>query len=77
MKNLSCDNQFVDNFLVYISGFIMRSVMRKESCDFCYLYLKECKHRMSCKLIEQKQQGGLICPIVDIVEVVRKSNRYL
>ena len=68
-------NLFVDNDLVYIAGYIMRLIMKKEPCCFCYTLLKENKERLSCQLIEQKQMGGLICPIVDFVDMVKISNR--
>ena len=71
----SSGNMFVDTVLIYISGFIMRTLIKKESCGFCFTFLKECKDRVSCSLINNKQKGGLMYPIVDIVSVVSLSNR--
>ena len=69
------DPLFVDNVLIYISGFLMRTLVKRESCNFCYTYLIECKDRLSCKLIEKKQRGGLICPVTDVVAIVQLANR--
>ena len=74
--NIICDsNNFTDNVIIYISGFIMRTLIKKEKCTFCYTYLKECKDRVSCPLINVKQLGGLINPIADVVSVVKLANR--
>ena len=76
IDNIICDsNNFVDNVLIYISGFIMRTLMQKEKCTFCYTFLKECQNRVSCPLINVKQLGGLVNPISDMVSVVKLANR--
>jgi len=75
-ENISLQNSnFVDNVLVYIAGFIMRIVMRKELCTFCYTYMRECKTRTTCTLIDKRQRGGLIDPICDFVSTVKIANR--
>lgn len=51
------DNTFTENVLIYMSGYIMRTIMDNEPCTFCYVYLKECDDRMSCPLIEKKTTG--------------------
>ena len=53
----------------------MRTLLAKESCVLCYTFLKECKETVSCQLIENKQRGGLICPLVDIVYIIKMANR--
>ena len=58
LDSVSHDNQFVDNVLIYISGFIMRKLIEKEKCTYCYTYLTECKERVSCQLINFKQLKG-------------------
>ena len=71
----SCDDRFLDNVLIYIGGFIMRSLVAKEKCTFCYTYLTECKERVSCSLINVKQLGGLVYPTFDVVSVIQIANR--
>ena len=66
---------YIDNVLTYISGFIMRSMISKETCTLCYTYLTESKSRVTCTLINVKQLGGLIYPIADVVHVVTLANR--
>jgi len=68
---------FVDTVITYISGFIMRTIIKKEKCTFCYTFLKESKNRVSCPLINTKQLGGLIYPIQDIVWIVNFANRHV
>jgi hypothetical protein len=69
------DSDFVDNVLIYIAGFIMRTLIRKEKCTLCYTYLKESKDRITCPLIDIKQLGGLVTPTVDVVATVKLANR--
>ena len=55
----------------------MRTLIKKESCILCYTYLIECKDKVSCKLIDNKQRGGLLYPICDIVTTVKVANRKI
>ena len=71
------DNRFIDNVLIYISGFIMKKILDKETCMYCYTYLKENKERISCELINFRQLGGLVYPLFDIVTIVQTSNKVL
>jgi DNA transposase THAP9 len=64
------ESKFVNNVLVYIAGFIMRTMIKKENCTFCYTYMKESTDRVTCTLIEKKQRGGLLSPICDFVSTV-------
>jgi len=74
--NAVCDTaKFVDNVLIYISGFLLRTILKKEKCMFCYTYLKESKNRITCPLINIKQLGGLVVPVQDIVSIVKLANR--
>jgi hypothetical protein len=76
LENIVIENSdFVDNVMIYIAGFIMRTLIRKEKCTFCYTYLKESKDRITCPLIDIKQLGGLIAPIPDVVATVKIANR--
>ena len=69
------DSDYLHNVLVYVSGHIMRLLMTNESCIFCYTYLKECTDRETCYLIKNKQRGGLVNPIVDIVAIVKIAHK--
>lgn len=90
MSSVSCDididipadygvqnNKFVDNVLIYISGFMMKKLIDSEKCTYCYMYLTECKERVSCELINFKQLGGLKYPTFDVLAVVDISNRKM
>jgi hypothetical protein len=76
IDNIICNSTiFVETVLIYISGFIMRTIIKKEKCTFCYTFLTESNNRVTCPLITAKQKGGLIYPISDVVEVVKLANR--
>lgn len=90
MSSVSCDidieipidyalqnNKFVDNVLIYISGFMMKKLIDTEKCTYCYMYLTECKERVTCELINFKQLGGLKYPTFDVLAVVDISNRKM
>ncbi len=78
IDNIVCNKTaFVDTVLTYISGFIMRTIIRKEKCTFCYTFLTESKQRVTCTLINNKQLGGLIYPISDVVDIVNLANRHM
>ena len=69
------DNVFIDNVLIYMSGFIMHLLVKKEPCDLCYTYFKECNDTVSYKMNETTQRGGLIRPIEYVVKIVKLCNR--
>lgn len=71
------NTQLVDNVLIYISGFLMKKLTDKESCTYCFTYLKENKERISCELINFRQLGGLVYPTFDIVTIVNITNKAL
>ena len=77
VDSISNIDKFVDNVLIYISGFIMQKLIEKEKCTYCYTYLTECKERVSCQLINFKQLGGLMYPIFDVVTIVQIANRNM
>ena len=68
------ESVFVDNVLVYIAGYITRVITEKESCNLCYALLKDCKNTVSCELIDQKNRGGLVLPIVDVLQINKFVN---
>ena len=74
-KVICANDSFVDNVIIYISGFIIHTLIKKEKCDLCYTYLNQCENRVTCHLINVKQLGGLINPISDVVSIVKHANR--
>lgn len=70
-------NRFLDNVIIYISGFIMKKILDRENCTYCFTYLRESKQRVSCELINFRQLGGLVYPLFDIVTVVQIANMAL
>lgn len=71
------NKKFLDNVIIYISGFLMKKLIDNETCTYCYTYLTECKERASCELINFKQLGGLMYPIFDVITVVEITNRKM
>ena len=77
MTPINDANLFIDNVIIYISGFIMRKLIQKEQCTYCYTFLTENKQRVSCNLIRFRQLGGLVYPIFEIVTIVQITNRAM
>ena len=69
-------SKFVDNVVVYIAGFVVRSLNFKLFCDICIEALQsECMHddvyRNNFNLLVQKDRGGLITPSADVITVCK------
>ena len=71
------NSEYKKNILVYVSGFIHRRVLGKESCTQCTAYLKDGKFAHSGDLIKRKNRGSLIIPHDSVVQVVKKENQVL
>ena len=67
-------NEFTDNVLPYLSGFIQRVVLRTEKCLSCASYLMDEKKMFTCPLIKTKERGGLIKPNREVVRLVTIAN---
>jgi hypothetical protein len=67
---------FVQNIVVYIAGFVGRSVARKSKCPSCVLALMSNEAQPAATseeyiLINEKDNGGLFHPSTDLIEVCR------
>ena len=60
------------NMLAYIGGYICRSLGKNLSCDACLdsIHAPENIHKPSFQLLKVKDNGGLICPSDDVLEVL-------
>ena len=86
---LICDHSYlptrfgglVENALVYISGFVVRQILRKLSCGVCRASLVTDDARasfdQSYHLLTLKNRGGLMIPSEGTVKVVRSAERYI
>ena len=82
---LVCDHSYlptrfgglVDNALVYLTGFVVRQVLRRLSCDVCCASLvTDAVHSSNDKsyhLLVVKNNGGLMIPSDGTVKVVRAT----
>ena len=63
---------FKKNALAYIGGYICRSLSKKLSCDVCLdsIHAPENIHKASFKLLKVKDNGGLVTPSDDVLEVI-------
>ena len=69
---------FVENVVVYIAGYVVRSLNSKLSCDTCREALQcECLFddvsRDDFQLLVQKNRGGLITPTQDVITVCKTA----
>ncbi|XP_078018867.1 uncharacterized protein LOC144458909 [Epinephelus lanceolatus] len=71
----------VDNALVYISGFVVRQILKKLSCDVCRGSLVTdavpTSFDQSYHLLTLKNKGGLMIPSEGTVRVVRSAERFI
>lgn len=71
----------VDNALVYISGFVVRKILKKLSCEVCRASLVTAavpsSFDQSYHLLELKNNGGLMIPSEGTVKVVRAAERVI
>lgn len=74
------DSEFVENVVSYISGFVVRKVLKHEACVFCRLALIDtptCQNRFfdHRHFIRLKNNGGLLLPSEAVVNVLRIVER--
>lgn len=86
---IACDHRYlptrfvglVDNALVYISGFVVRQILRKLSCDVCRASLVtdavSASFDQSYHLLTLKNKGGLMIPSEGTVKVVRSAEQFI
>ncbi|XP_027866528.1 uncharacterized protein LOC114161773 [Xiphophorus couchianus] len=71
----------VENALVYISGFVVRQILRKLTCDPCRVSLIQDATPSSFDenyhLLTLKNNGGLVIPSQGVVKVVRAAERVI
>lgn len=71
----------MDNALVYISGFVVRQILKKLSCDVCRGSLVTdtlpASFDQNYHLLILKNKGGLMIPSVGMVKVVRSAERSI
>ena len=69
-------NEFNDNVLSYISGYIQKRVLAKEKCEYCIEFLKNSSQTTS-SFLEYVNEGGLIKPSEKIDFLVKKTSKIL
>ena len=71
----------VDNALVYISGFVVRKILKKLSCEVCRASLVTAavpsSFDQSYHLLKHKNNGGVMIPSEGIMKVVRAAERMI
>ena len=67
-------SEFSKNALTYISGFIHRKIIKKETCLSCHDVLKNESIRTSCKFIDSVNRGRLVHPSSSLNLVVKITN---
>ena len=70
-------SEYSDSIIPYISGFINRKLVKKESCLSCHSYLTNCTIRTSSKFLDFINRGYLTKPNSNINSVVKVTNSCL
>ena len=77
MPSMTSLSKFVDNVIVYIAGFVVRSLQSELHCDICIGSLRYVRQDDVCQsdfgLIETKDRGGLISPSNDVIAVCKSA----
>ena len=70
-------SEYSDSIIPYISGFIHRKLLKKESCLSCHSYLENCTIRTSSQFLDFIDRGYLTKPNSNINLVVKVTNSCL
>lgn len=77
MPSMTSLSKFVDNVVVYIAGFVVRSLQSELHCEICLASLISVSQEDVCQsdygLIDIKDRGGLISPSPDVVAVCKSA----
>lgn len=73
-------SSFVSNVIVYIAGFVVRSVSKRMDCDECKLSLLSSNVPSATDgdflLLSLKNNGGLILPSKDTITLLKRADFY-
>jgi hypothetical protein len=74
MDSFSVLSEYKSDVLVYIAGYIQRTLAKNEDCIDCKLFLTNMKIVESSKLLNIKNQGPLCIPSVEVVKIVKVAH---
>ncbi len=77
MDSLLTLSEYKSDVLVYIAGYVQRSIIKKENCIYCKLFLMNMKVVESSLILNIKNQGPLCIPSSDIVKIVRVTHSFV
>ena len=69
----SHEHEYVNDIIVYVSGFIQRRILKHEKCESCKNFLLDKQNSTSCNLISVINRGGLCKPSKDLIQVVKTT----
>lgn len=69
--------EYAQYIVAYIAGFIVRKLMKKNSCATCHELLLGEKTNIFNSLIKKKDRGGLIYPSAGVVKVVENAEKII
>jgi hypothetical protein len=71
----------VENTIVYVSGYVVRKIIKKIQCTSCRLLLvangESALYKNCFVLLKTKQMGGLVCPSDFTITVLMSAERHL
>ena len=70
-------NDYVENVVTYIAGFVVKSLSNKLHCEICVSALtnKNIENKKFAQLINMKTKGGLTYPSEDVIFVCQKAEK--
>ena len=72
-------SKFVENVVVYIAGYVVRTLTRKIHCEPCRvaLYSPDDACGAYFALVQQKDRGGLVKPSTDVIAVCKSAEHCI
>jgi len=74
-QNTWCLNEYAENVITYISGYVAKTVFKKINCFFCkqLLISSEIQKEIdTCKLLQRKNRNGLCQASSDVIVICKK-----
>jgi len=67
--------KYVNDVIEYISGFVVRKIIKKMSCSICVMAMIEKHVEVGLELIQVKNRGGLMKPSYDIIVLCKAAEQ--
>lgn len=74
LNSVTTLSEYKSDILVYIAGYVQRTIIKKEECIDCKIFLANMKIVESSLLLNIKNQGPLCIPSAEVVKIVKVTH---